>query len=81
MDALGIQSAPEGAVGTPKTVPQERRAMKTNKVAGLKVKAGLKAGGLVLMNHNAKGLRVRAGIKAGSSIVGSNHNNRLISAR
>jgi len=54
--------------------------MKTNKVQGLKVRAGLKAGALQ-MNRNRSGLRVKAGVRAGIGIIGfnHNHNSRLVS--
>jgi len=32
---------------------------------GLKVKAGVKAGGFTPLNHNRRCLRVKAGVKAG----------------
>jgi hypothetical protein len=46
--------------------------MKTNKVQGLKVKAGLKAGGF-RSNHNSRPIRVRSGLKAGAEIYCRNH--------
>jgi hypothetical protein len=33
--------------------------------SGLKVKAGVKAGGFIPLNHNRRGLRVEAGVKGG----------------
>jgi hypothetical protein len=41
--------------------------------SGLKVKAGVKAGGIPACNHNRVGLKVRAGVKAGG-IPACNHN-------
>jgi hypothetical protein len=42
----------------------------------LKVKSGVKAGGLFSQNHNAR-LTVRSGLKAGGMKV-HNHNSRLV---
>ena len=52
--------------------------MKANEVKGLKVKAGIKAGGLN-RNHSRPVIRVRTGLKGGASIYVSNHAARLIS--
>ena len=52
--------------------------MKTNKVQGLKVKAGLKAGAFSAGNHNRQGLRVRSGVKAGSEIYCRNHSRFVV---
>ena len=54
--------------------------MNANKAQGLKVKAGLKAGGMRL-NHNRSGIRVKAGLKAGIGILRENHSRQVISAR
>jgi hypothetical protein len=51
----------------------------TTKNTGIKVTAGVKAGGVPTGNHNRTGLRVRAGIKAGATITVQNHNMRLLS--
>jgi len=53
--------------------------MKTKSSSGLKVKAGIKTGGLCVQNHTRSGLRVRTGIKAaGGGIYQSNHNARAL---
>jgi hypothetical protein len=44
---------------------------------GLKVKAGVKAGGLSIANHNRAGLKVRAGVKAGGLSI-ANHNRAVV---
>jgi hypothetical protein len=48
-------------------------------VAGVKVVAGVKAGGLGTGNHNRRpsSLAVKTNIKAGEVIVYANHNRRL----
>jgi hypothetical protein len=55
--------------------------MKTNskKLTGVKVAAGVKAGGFIIQNHNrrAASLSVKTNIKAGEVIVYANHNRRL----
>jgi hypothetical protein len=48
----------------------------TKNSAGIKVSAGIKAGG-VSPNHNRRGLAVKSNVKAGDGIVASNHNRRL----
>ena len=50
----------------------------TKKNSGIKVNAGVKAGGYNTINHNRNGLRVRAGVKAGTMIQSANHNVRLL---
>ena len=42
---------------------------------GLRVKSGLKAGGIFL-NHNARSLRIKTGVKAGG--IPDNHNARSL---
>ena len=55
---------------------ERETTMKTNKKnSGIKVTAGVKAGGINLGNHNRRGLKVTAGIKAGTSHQ-RNHNGR-----
>ena len=54
--------------------------MKSSTKAGLKVKAGIKAGGLP-NNHNRIGLKVRAGIRAGELIFCGNHSSQLLPLR
>jgi hypothetical protein len=51
------------------------KSIQTN--AGLKVKAGVKAGGLPTVNHNRGALRVKAGVKAGG-LPTVNHNRRAL---
>ena len=53
--------------------------MKTSstKNAGLKINAGIRAGGLPA-NHNRNGLKVRTAIKAGEVIFQGNHSERLL---
>jgi hypothetical protein len=46
-------------------------------LSGLKVQAGLKAGGFSLSNHNAQVLRVKSGLKAGGMKI-HNHNAPLV---
>ena len=54
--------------------------MKTKSSSGIKVTAGIKAGGFNF-NHTRSGLRVKAGIKAGGGgIWQSNHCARLLAA-
>ena len=54
--------------------------MNTKSTSGLKVKAGIKAGGLPAANHSRSGLKVKTSIKAGSGIDPQpNHNRRLLS--
>jgi hypothetical protein len=55
--------------------------MNANKVQGLKVKAGLKAGGL-RVNHSrpAAAIRVKSSIKAGDGIFLKNHSSAIFSA-
>jgi hypothetical protein len=51
-------------------------------VSGLRVKSGIKAGGLAIANHNVaavSGLRVKSGIKAGG-LGAINHNASAVSA-
>jgi hypothetical protein len=51
-------------------------------VSGLRVKSGIKAGGLGTQNHNTSavsGLRVKSGIKAGG-LAASNHNISAVAA-
>ena len=43
--------------------------------SGLKVKAGVKAGGINSANHTRRALRVKAGVRAGG--VSAQHNRRL----
>jgi hypothetical protein len=53
----------------------------TTKNTGIKVTAGVKAGGLQGFNggnHNRSALRVKAGIKAGTAIQLANHNRRVL---
>jgi hypothetical protein len=46
--------------------------------AGVKVTAGVKAGGFVgAGNHNRRGLAVKTSVKAGGSIICANHNRCL----
>ena len=53
---------------------------KTTKNTGIKVNAGVKAGGLVgSCNHTGRGLKVAAGLKAGSLIQGYNHSRNALS--
>jgi hypothetical protein len=52
--------------------------MKANQVKGLKVKAGIKAGGFKI-NHTREALRVRSGLRAGTQIFCKNHNRLLAS--
>jgi hypothetical protein len=52
--------------------------MKTITKSGLKVNAGVKAGGLGGPNHNSRSLKVRSGLKAGDLINSQNHNTRLL---
>ena len=53
---------------------------KTTKNSGIKVNAGVKAGGFPLnSNHTRKGLKVAAGLKAGSLIQAYNHNRNWMS--
>lgn len=49
---------------------------KTTKNSGIKVNAGVKAGGIGTPNHSCIGLKVKAGVKAGSTISVQNHNSR-----
>ena len=52
--------------------------MKTKSSSGLKVNAGIKAGGFA-PNHTSSGLKVKAGIKAGGAgIWQNNHALRLM---
>ncbi|HXI60548.1 MAG TPA: hypothetical protein VNO55_31015 [Polyangia bacterium] len=50
--------------------------MKTTSRSGLKIKSGVKAGGLLGMNHNRSGLKIKSGVKAGG-LLGMNHNRAL----
>jgi len=53
----------------------------TTKNTGIKVNAGVKAGGVGPFsagNHNRTALRVKAGIKAGTVIQLANHSRRLL---
>ena len=45
----------------------------TKKNAGIKVTAGVKAGGYNPPNHNRSALRVKSGLKSGSGIYHLNH--------
>jgi hypothetical protein len=49
---------------------------KTKNQTGIKVSTGVKAGGLIGMNHNRAGLKVRTGVKAGG-LIGMNHSRFL----
>jgi hypothetical protein len=55
---------------------------KTTKNTGIKVNAGVKAGGLPTgwngSNHNRNALKVKAGVRAGAVIQLANHNTRLL---
>jgi hypothetical protein len=53
--------------------------MKTNSKTqtGIKVVAGIKAGGFGNLNRNRKALAVKTGIKAGEGIPFANHSRRL----
>ena len=53
---------------------------KTTKNSGIKVNAGVKAGGFVISgpNHNRSALKVKAGIKAGTVIQLANHNRQML---
>jgi hypothetical protein len=53
------------------TQERQTRNMKTISNAGLKVKAGVKAGGIGVQ-HNRPGLRIKAAVKAGG--IGVQHN-------
>jgi hypothetical protein len=48
--------------------------------SGIKVTAGIKAGGLKTINHNVRVLNVRSGVKAGGMKV-INHNVQLLKVR
>ena len=55
----------------------------TTKNTGIKVTAGVKAGGIVpngqaAGNHNRNGLKIKSGIKAGAPVHQSNHNRCLL---
>jgi hypothetical protein len=58
----------------------KKTSFQTNAKSGLKVKAGIQAGGIGSANHNrslsSRGLKVRSGIQAGG-IGSANHNRRL----
>lgn len=56
--------------------------MNANKVQGLKVKAGVKAGGFT-RNHNrtASVIRVRTGLRGGTAIFCKNHSWSLATSR
>jgi hypothetical protein len=41
------------------------KATSNHNARGLKVRAGVKAGGLSISNHNVRGMKVRASVKAG----------------
>jgi hypothetical protein len=65
--------------------PKKDTTMKTTKKnSGIKVTAGVKAGGFGPGgtngpgNHNRSALRIKAGIKAGTVIQLANHNRRLL---
>jgi len=47
--------------------------------SGLRVKSGVKAGGLTT-NHNQSGLRVKSGVKAGGTLVNHNQSSARIKA-
>jgi hypothetical protein len=47
--------------------------MHTNSKSGLKVKAGVKAGGLSF-NHNRSALKVRSNVRGGTMMLVKNHN-------
>ena len=49
----------------------------TKKNTGIKVTAGVKAGGFNIPNHSRNGLKVTTGVKAGTMIQLANHNRRL----
>jgi hypothetical protein len=53
--------------------------MKTNAKTGLKLKTGIKAGGMNASNHNRSGIRVKASVKAGYITV-DNHNRTMLAA-
>lgn len=58
---------------------KEEPTMKTTKKnTGIKVTAGVKAGGFDRPNHNRAGLKIRGGLKAGTMIQLANHNCRLL---
>ena len=66
-------------VGTPTKNQEGVIAMKTKSSSGIKVKAGVKAGGMWTINHSHSGLKVRTGIKAaGGGIWQNNHSPRLL---
>ena len=68
-----------GALRNASLKTERETTMKTNKKnSGIKVTAGVKAGGYNIVNHNRNGLKVRAGIKAGTMIQSANHNVRLL---
>ena len=50
---------------------------KSKNQAGVKVVAGVKAGGFAVVNANRKLLSVKSGIKAGEGILAANHSRRL----
>jgi len=55
--------------------------MKTKSTSGLKVKSGIKSGGMASHNHTRSGLKVRTGIKAaGGGIFQNNHSARILAA-
>src|SRR6185369_6493678 len=71
--ALGSSSNPNPRSKTMKTISGKT----TN--GGLSVQTSIKAGGLYVINHNARGLKVRAGVKAGG--MSANHNGRALKVR
>ena len=52
----------------------------TTKIAGIKVKANVKAGALN-PNHSRRGLSVKAGLKAGATPMRPNHTAVLLGAK
>ena len=57
--------------------------MKTSSknISGVKVTAGVKAGGMGPGNHNRRLLAVKTNVKAGDGIVYSNHNRRGLAVK
>jgi hypothetical protein len=50
----------------------------TTKNTGIKVTAGVKAGGVPYMNHSQTGLKVKSGLRGGAPILYRNHNSRVL---
>jgi len=57
--------------------------MNATKAQGLKVKAGIKAGGLSKYggNHSRTAVRVKSGVKAGAAIYCRNHSRAPLACR